>query len=115
MLKIRWAALVAPLLLASSLALIAPAAAQQKTTIGVSLAQDDNPFYIAMLRGIRARAQRCSLLQLNARTCRWPVGDPARAGFFFCAVPRRCRAGLTAPRIAPAPIRSSECRMMSSE
>jgi ABC-type sugar transport system substrate-binding protein len=35
----------------------APAAAQQKITIGVSLAQDDNPFYIAMLRGIRARAQ----------------------------------------------------------
>jgi len=26
-------------------------------TIGVSLPQDDNPFYIAMLRGIRARAQ----------------------------------------------------------
>jgi len=35
----------------------APASAQQKTVIGVSLAQDDNPFYIAMLRGIRARAQ----------------------------------------------------------
>lgn len=34
-----------------------PAPAQQKITIGVSLAQDDNPFYIAMLRGIRARAQ----------------------------------------------------------
>jgi ABC-type sugar transport system substrate-binding protein len=34
-----------------------PAPAQQKTTIGVSLAQDDNPFYIAMLRGIRTRAQ----------------------------------------------------------
>ena len=33
------------------------AAAQEKITIGVSLAQDDNPFYIAMLRGIRARAQ----------------------------------------------------------
>src|ERR1700686_4834825 len=32
-------------------------AAQQKITIGVALAQDDNPFYIAMLRGIRARAQ----------------------------------------------------------
>lgn len=28
----------------------------QKTLIGVSLPQDDNPFYIAMLRGIRARA-----------------------------------------------------------
>jgi len=36
----------------------APAAAQnEKITIGVALAQDDNPFYIAMLRGIRARAQ----------------------------------------------------------
>jgi ribose transport system substrate-binding protein len=44
------------------LAAVSPAAAQapapaQKITIGVSLAQDDNPFYIAMLRGIRARAQ----------------------------------------------------------
>ncbi len=35
----------------------APSPAQEKITIGVSLAQDDNPFYIAMLRGIRARAQ----------------------------------------------------------
>jgi len=34
----------------------APAAAQQKITIGVSLAQDDNPFYIVMLKGIRSRA-----------------------------------------------------------
>lgn len=32
------------------------ASAQEKTTIGVSLAQDDNPFYIVMLKGIRARA-----------------------------------------------------------
>jgi len=37
-----------------------PAAGQQKTTIGVSLAQDDNPFYIAMLKGIRERAQDLS-------------------------------------------------------
>ena len=35
---------------------IAPALAQGKLTIGVSLPQDDNPFYIAMMRGIRARA-----------------------------------------------------------
>jgi ribose transport system substrate-binding protein len=34
----------------------APSLAQQKITIGVSLAQDDNPFYIVMLKGIRARA-----------------------------------------------------------
>jgi ribose transport system substrate-binding protein len=55
MFKPRTAALAAALLLSASLAL--PADAQQKTTIGVSLAQDDNPFYIAMLGGIRARAQ----------------------------------------------------------
>ena len=34
-----------------------PPRRRTKITIGVSLAQDDNPFYIAMLRGIRARAQ----------------------------------------------------------
>src|SRR5262245_63755917 len=54
----RRAALVAAVLAPAALGLSLPAAlAQQKTTIGVSLAQDDNPFYIAMLRGIRARAQ----------------------------------------------------------
>ena len=59
MLKLRLAALAAALVLPAALALVAArAAGQQKTTtIGVSLAQDDNPFYIAMLRGIRARAQ----------------------------------------------------------
>src|SRR2546423_1331791 len=55
--KPRIAALAAAFVLPASLALLPPASAQQKTTIGVSLAQDDNPFYIAMLRGIRARAQ----------------------------------------------------------
>src|SRR5216684_1166473 len=60
MLRLRLAALAAlaaPLAIAASFALIPPAGAQQKIAIGVSLAQDDNPFYIAMLRGIRARAQ----------------------------------------------------------
>jgi ribose transport system substrate-binding protein len=56
MLKFRIAALAAAFVL-PALALLPPASAQPKTTIGVSLAQDDNPFYIAMLRGIRARAQ----------------------------------------------------------
>jgi ribose transport system substrate-binding protein len=53
--KLRPLALAAAAL--SAFALITPASAQDKITIGVSLAQDDNPFYIAMLRGIRARAQ----------------------------------------------------------
>jgi ribose transport system substrate-binding protein len=55
MLKLRPLALAAAAL--SALALLMPAGAQDKITIGVSLAQDDNPFYINMLRGIRARAQ----------------------------------------------------------
>jgi ribose transport system substrate-binding protein len=49
-------AVVAAAVLAFGLSAV-PSQAQQKTTIGVSLAQDDNPFYIAMLRGIRDRAQ----------------------------------------------------------
>jgi ABC-type sugar transport system substrate-binding protein len=36
---------------------VAPAMAQQKVTIGVSLASDTNPFYIAMKSGILARAK----------------------------------------------------------
>jgi ribose transport system substrate-binding protein len=56
MLKRRHVILAAALLVPAAL-ISAPASAQQKITIGVSLAQDDNPFYIAMLRGIRARAQ----------------------------------------------------------
>jgi ribose transport system substrate-binding protein len=36
---------------------IAPAEAAGPVTIGVSLPQDDNPFYIAMLRAIRERAK----------------------------------------------------------
>src|SRR5256714_9557882 len=57
MLKPRFAVLAAGLAVAVSVAIPPAASAQEKTTIGVSLAQDDNPFNIAMLRGIRARAQ----------------------------------------------------------
>ena len=28
--------------------------------------------------------QRRTLLELNEDTCRWPVGDPANADFYFC-------------------------------
>jgi len=57
MFKPRMIALAAALIAPVAVAFTAPAMAQQKITIGVSLAQDDNPFYIAMLRGIRARAE----------------------------------------------------------
>jgi ribose transport system substrate-binding protein len=55
MLKLRTLALVGAMLLPASL-LAAPVRADDKITIGVSLPQDDNPFYIGMLKGIRARA-----------------------------------------------------------
>jgi GcrA cell cycle regulator len=29
-------------------------------------------------------AQRLTLLQLNEHTCKWPIGDPLTADFFFC-------------------------------
>jgi len=31
--------------------------------------------------------QRRTLLELNEATCRWPIGDPASAEFFFCGGP----------------------------
>jgi GcrA cell cycle regulator len=31
--------------------------------------------------------QRRSLLDLDSAVCRWPFGDPATAGFFFCGAP----------------------------
>lgn len=34
------------------------------------------------------RRQRRSLMQLNERACRWPVGDPSKPDFFFCGAPR---------------------------
>jgi ribose transport system substrate-binding protein len=54
--NLRRAGLAAVMLAAAAAFASTPSAAQQKITIGVSLAQDDNPFYIAMLKGIRARA-----------------------------------------------------------
>src|ERR1700719_1533683 len=55
--KFRTLALAAAVLLPASLLLPSAAVrAEDKVTIGVSLPQDDNPFYIGMLKGIRARA-----------------------------------------------------------
>jgi ribose transport system substrate-binding protein len=57
LLKFRPLALATALLLPASFLLPAfPAHTEDKVTIGVSLPQDDNPFYIGMLKGIRARA-----------------------------------------------------------
>jgi GcrA cell cycle regulator len=36
------------------------------------------------LENIIPIGQRCSLLELSDARCRWPIGDPGAADFFFC-------------------------------
>jgi len=36
------------------------------------------------LENIVPIGQRCSLLELSDAKCRWPIGDPGSADFFFC-------------------------------
>jgi GcrA cell cycle regulator len=38
----------------------------------------------AVVENIIPMGQRCSILQLTESTCRWPIGDPSSADFFFC-------------------------------
>ena len=55
--QFRELAFAAALLLPALAAVSGPGVhAEDKVTMGVSLPQDDNPFYIGMLKGIRARA-----------------------------------------------------------
>jgi GcrA cell cycle regulator len=37
-----------------------------------------------LIENIIPIGQRCSLLELNDSKCRWPIGDPGTAEFFFC-------------------------------
>jgi GcrA cell cycle regulator len=37
-----------------------------------------------VVENIIPMGQRCSILELNESTCRWPIGDPSAADFFFC-------------------------------
>jgi GcrA cell cycle regulator len=37
-----------------------------------------------LIENIIPIGQRCSLLELNDSKCRWPIGDPGSAEFFFC-------------------------------
>jgi len=39
---------------------------------------------IEPLENIIPIGQRCSLLELSDCRCRWPIGDPGTADFFFC-------------------------------
>ena len=37
-----------------------------------------------LIENIIPLGQRCTLLELNESKCRWPIGDPGTAEFFFC-------------------------------
>jgi len=37
-----------------------------------------------LIENIIPIGQRCSLLELTDDKCRWPIGDPGSADFFFC-------------------------------
>ena len=39
-----------------------------------------------MLDNVIPIGQRRTLLELTEQTCRWPIGDPGSADFFFCVV-----------------------------
>lgn len=37
-----------------------------------------------LIENIIPIGQRCTLLELNDSKCKWPIGDPGHADFFFC-------------------------------
>lgn len=39
------------------------------------------------LADVDAAAKKLSLLELNERTCKWPIGDPSKGEFYFCGHP----------------------------
>jgi GcrA cell cycle regulator len=57
--------------------------------------------------------QRCTLMQLNRYTCRWPIGEPKEADFFFCGAEPApgssyCRTHtMRAYAVAPVPERKA--------
>lgn len=42
---------------------------------------------LASVREVEKRARKLTLMELTERTCKWPVGDPATADFWFCGLP----------------------------
>ena len=46
-----------------------------------------DPKALAKVSEIEKKAKRLSLMELTARTCKWPVGDPATEDFWFCGLP----------------------------
>ncbi|MBC7131699.1 MAG: GcrA cell cycle regulator [Roseovarius sp.] len=50
-------------------------------------ANEIDPEALAKVTEIEKKARRLTLMELTERTCKWPVGDPATADFWFCGLP----------------------------
>ena len=50
-------------------------------------ANEISPEALAKVSEIEKKARRITLMELTERTCKWPVGDPATADFWFCGLP----------------------------
>jgi GcrA cell cycle regulator len=50
-------------------------------------ANEISPEALAKVSEIEKKARRLTLMELTERTCKWPVGDPATADFWFCGLP----------------------------
>ncbi|MCV2868150.1 GcrA cell cycle regulator [Defluviimonas sp. WL0002] len=46
-----------------------------------------SPEALASVREVEKRARKLTLMELTERTCKWPIGDPATADFWFCGLP----------------------------
>ena len=45
-----------------------------------------SPEALASVREVEKRARKLGLMELTERTCKWPIGDPATADFWFCGL-----------------------------
>ena len=50
-------------------------------------ANEISPEALARVSAVEKKAKKLTLLELTERTCKWPVGDPATAEFWFCGLP----------------------------
>jgi GcrA cell cycle regulator len=50
-------------------------------------ANEISPEALAKVQEVEKSAMRITLMELTERTCKWPIGDPATADFYFCGLP----------------------------
>jgi GcrA cell cycle regulator len=50
-------------------------------------ANEISPEALASVREVEKKARKLTLMELTERTCKWPIGDPATADFWFCGLP----------------------------